>query len=76
MCQILIFIENNKNIFFIFLPFLCIFSTLPSTQNIKVIGLIFFFELAIKNWAMNISTLYLFSKAFLGGAKRPPPGCT
>ena len=40
---------------FIFLPFLGIFSILPSTQTIEVIGLIFFlFELAMKIWAIEM----------------------
>ena len=34
--------------------FLTFFLTLPSTQTIKVIDLIFFNELALKNWAMNM----------------------
>ena len=41
-------------IFNIFLTFFAFFSTLPSTQTIKVIDLIFFNELALKNWAMNM----------------------
>ena len=45
-------LKQNKNVY-IFKPFFDFFSTLPSTQAIKVIGLIFFYELALKNWAMN-----------------------
>jgi len=46
----------KKNIFKIFFdPFLGIFfSTLSSAKTIEVIGLFFFYELALKNWAMNI----------------------
>ena len=47
--------KAKKNICFRFSdPFLPSISTLPRTQNIKVIGLIFFYELAFKTWAMNM----------------------
>ena len=62
--------KTKKNIFFHFSdPFLAIFSTLPSTQTIKVSGLISF----SLSWPWQIgqrtciSTLYLFSKAFSRG---------
>ena len=46
---------KQKNICYIFLSFFWhFFSILPSTQTIKVIDLIFFDELALKNWAMNM----------------------
>ena len=52
MCHTLIFVLNKKKYF---LHFFGIFSTLPRTQTIKVIDLIFFFnELALKNWAINM----------------------
>ena len=60
MCHTLIFVINKTKT-----KKKVIFSTLPSTQTTKVIDLIFFNELAFKNWAMNMhSTLYLLSKAF------------
>ena len=46
--------KQNKIFLTFVLPFFGIFSTLPSTQTIKVIDLIFFNELALKNWAMNM----------------------
>ena len=59
---------------YLFNPFQEFFPTLPSTQTIKVIGIIFFFELAIKNWAMNMHTFQpyaYFLRPFCrgGGAK-------
>ena len=46
---------KQKNYFFRFSePFLAFFSTLPSTQTIKVIGLTFFNDLALANWAMHM----------------------
>ena len=53
-----------------FLTILAFFSTLPGTQTFKVIGLIFFNELALHNWAINMHfSLYLLFKAFFyGGA--------
>ena len=43
MCHTLIFVLNQKKIFFtFFLPFFAFFSTLPKTQTIKVINLVFF----------------------------------
>ena len=54
-----------------------LFSTLSSTQTIKVIDLIF--SLMSWHWQIGlwtcISTLYLFSKTFFkrGGVGRPPP---
>ena len=57
-------------------PFIGIFSPLPSTQIIKVICLIFFYELALKNWAMKMhfNSKPILSGLFsIGGAKRPPP---
>ena len=66
--------KTKKNIFFHFSdPFLAIFSTLPSTQTIKVSGLISF----SLSWPWQIgqrtciSTLYLFSKAFSRGGGAP-----
>ena len=47
-------LKQKKYLFHFFDPFLGIYSTLPSTQTIKVIGLIFFFELATKNFAINM----------------------
>ena len=55
MCHTLMFDLNKQKIFLtFFLLFFAFFSTLPSTQTIKVIDLIFFNELALKNWAMNM----------------------
>ena len=56
----------DKNIFIIFYHFLDSFSTLPSTQTITVIGLIFFLWTGheIMGLWTSISTLYLLSKAF------------
>ena len=71
--------ETKKYFFIFFTPFYAFFSTLPSTQTMRVIALIFFFELqAMKNWAMNMHfkfkpysfSLRPFSRG--GGAKRPP----
>jgi len=39
---LLYFFKTKKYFFHFFDPFLGIFSTLPSTQTIEVIGLIFF----------------------------------
>ena len=67
----------KTNFFFTFFElFLAFFSTLPSAQAIKVIGLIFFNELALKNWAlnMNFNPLSILSDLFLGrGAWDAPP---
>ena len=44
------------------------FLSLPSNQTIKVIDLFYFNELALKNWALNISTLFknlIFRKCLL-----------
>ena len=79
MCHTFKLVLNKKkyNIFFTF--FKAFFSTLPSTQTIKVIDLIFFFnELALKNWPINMHfkfqpynySLRPFSKG--GGVGRPP----
>jgi len=51
MCHIDICFKQKK---IFFSPFLTFFSTLPGTQTIKVIDLIFFNELAMINWAMNM----------------------
>ena len=72
---------KQKNVFLknFFDPFIGIFSPLPSTQIIKVICLIFFYELALKNWAlkMHFDSKPILSGLFsIGGAKRPPPGYT
>ena len=49
MRHTLIFVLNQKNIcLFVF------FSTLPSTQTIKVIDLIFFQWAGLENWALNM----------------------
>ena len=68
---------KQKNVFLknFFDPFIGIFSPLPSTQIIKVICLIFFYELALKNWAlkMHFDSKPILSGLFsIGGAKRPP----
>ena len=76
MCHTLIYVFK-KNIFLIFLnPFLLFFSTLPSTQTMTVIGLIF----SSMNWPWQIglctcfSTRYTYSlRAFYrGGATNAP----
>ena len=55
--------KMKNNIFYQF--FGVFFSTLRSTQTTKVICLIFvFFELALKNWAMNNSWPLLFYSFF------------
>ena len=56
MCHTFIFVNKTKKLFFFsFLNlFLAFFSTLPSTQTIKVIDLIFFNDLALANWAMQM----------------------
>ena len=82
MCHTLIFVLNKKNIFNIFLTFFqAIFSTPPSTQTIKVIDLIFFFnELALINMGYKHAFQpYSYSlRPFLrgGGRGTPPPGYT
>ena len=43
--------NGSRNIFLLIFAF---FSTLPSPETIKVIDQIFFNELAIKNWSMNM----------------------
>ena len=63
-----IYLKQNKKNVLNFLPFLGI-STLPSTQTVKVIGLsFFFFELAMKNWTMNMhfNPLLILRGLFLG----------
>jgi len=68
-----IFFKTIKVFFFILTLFKAYFSTPPSTQTIKVIGLFFsFFEVALTNWAMN---MYFnpISILFLGAAQTPPP---
>ena len=75
MCHILIFVVNKTKIFFTFFYlFLAFFSTLPSTQTIKVIDLIFFNELALKNWALEHAFQpYTYSlKPFFRGRGTPP----
>ena len=77
MCHTLIFVLNKTKYFLHFFnPFLAFFSTLPSTQTIKVINLIFFqsadleklgFEHAFQPY---IYSLRPFSKG--GGRKTPP----
>ena len=63
---------------FIFLPFFRhFFHHIPTTQTITVIGL--FFELAMKNWAMNMhfNPIHILSGFLCGeGAPNdyPPPG--
>ena len=72
----------DKNIFIIFYHFLDIFSPLPSTQTITVIGLIFFFGLAMKLWVYEQAfqpcpyTYYL--RPFSRGERQTllPPGYT
>ena len=67
-----------KEIFFTFFDhFLAFFSTLPGTQTLKVISLIFFISwpciIGLWKW---ISTLYILFKAFCRvgrGAPPPPP---
>ena len=66
MCQ---YLFKTKKKFFIFLPFLWIFSTLPSTQTIKLFrSNFFFFELPMKNWAMNmhLNPIPILQGLFLG----------
>ena len=54
-CVILWYLLKTKKYYFSLLgPFLGISSTLPSTQTIKVIGRILFYELAMKNWAIKM----------------------
>ena len=67
--------ETKKYFFIFFTPFYAFFSTLPSTQTMRVIALIFFFELlAMKNWAMNMHFNPTYSlRLFLGGRQTPPP---
>ena len=72
---------KQKNYFFHFSePFLAFFSTLPSTQTIKVIGLIFLSDPQLANWAMHMhfNTIPILLDIFLGGGggKRPLPGYT
>ena len=81
MCHTLIFVLNKKNMFYIFDLFLDFFSTLPSTQTIKVIDLIFFLwagleKLSYKHAFQPYSySIRPFSKG--GGASHaPPPGYT
>ena len=64
MCHTLIFVLKKRNFFNIYLTFFLAFlSTLPSTQTIKVIDLIFFSnELALKKLGY-----------FLWGALDGPP---
>ena len=52
MCHTFIFVNKTKKLFFF--SFLNLFATLPSTQTIKVIDLIFFNDLALANWAMQM----------------------
>ena len=70
--------KTKAKIFFSFFdPLVGIFfSTLPSTQTIKVIGLISFslsWPWKIGLWIC-ISTLYLFSMPFSGGGSHASPG--
>ena len=55
-----------------FLPFFGLFSTFLSAQTIKINSLIFFNELALKNWSMN---MYFNPIPILGGVAwdAPPP---
>ena len=73
MCHTLIFVLN----FFLHFsdPFLAFFSTLTSTQTIKVIGLIFLSEPPLANWAMHMhfNTIPILSGIFLEGGQTPPP---
>ena len=50
MSHLIICLKQKNYNFYTF----CIFLTLPSTQTDKVIDLIFFNELALNNWAMNM----------------------
>ena len=68
-------VEINKFFCTLFQAF---FSTIPSTQTKKIIGLFSFsWQWKIGLWTY-ISALYLFSKAFFVGVGRqtPPPGYT
>ena len=77
MCHTLICLKQKKVFFFfIFLtPFLAFFSTLPSTQTIKVIGLIFLSDPQLANWAMHMhfNTIPILLDIFLGGGGQTPP---
>ena len=50
-CVTLSYLFKTKNKIFVFF-FLHFFN--PSAQTIKAIDLLFFNELALKNWAMNV----------------------
>ena len=66
----------NFFFFFIFLTlFFDIFSNFPSTQTIEVIDLIFFNELTLKNWAMNMhfNSIPILKGRLQGGRGTPPP---
>ena len=67
MCQT--FKIFKKMFFFTFLTFFDIFSTLLSTQTIKVIKIIFFNELALRIWAMHMhfNPIPILLCLFLGG---------
>ena len=67
MCQT--FKIFKKMFFFTFLTFFDIFSTLLSTQTIKVIKIIFFNELAFRIWAMHMhfNLIPILLCLFLGG---------
>ena len=55
-CVTLIFVKKKKNIFYIFLPFFLAFfqPSLAPKFNWSYRSNLFYYELTLKNWAMNM----------------------